>query len=197
MDTIILASNNKHKISEIQSILSDYKIIPMKEIGFTDDIVEDGETFKDNALIKATTISKYLRDNGLDYPVLSDDTGLCVKALNLAPGVYSARYYLEHNDKANRAKLIENLQGIEDRSAYFECDIILYYPDNTYIHSIGKTHGVIIDEELGDTSFGYDCIFKSDDLGKTFGEATADEKNAVSHRGRALENLKTELKNKA
>ena len=193
METIILASNNKHKISEIQTILKDYKVIPMAEIGFTEDIVEDGTTFKENALIKATTISKFLNEKNLDYLVLADDSGLCVKSLNLEPGVYSARYCIEHNDKANRDKLISNLQDYEDKSAYFECDLILYYPNNEYIHAIGQTHGTIINEERGDTSFGYDCIFLSDDLGVTFGEASHEDKNRVSHRGRALEELVSKL----
>ena len=87
-------------------------------------------------------------------------------------------------------KLIFNLIDYKDKSAYFECDLILYYPDGTNIHSIGKTHGTIIDEERGDTSFGYDCIFLSDDLGKTFGEATSEEKNSVSHRSRAINQIK-------
>ena len=125
--------------------------------------------------------------------VLADDSGLCVKSLNLEPGVYSARYCIEHNDKANRDKLISNLKEHEDKSAYFECDLILYYPSGDYIHAIGQTHGTIIDEERGDTSFGYDCIFLSQDLGITFGQATHDEKNSVSHRGRALEKLVASL----
>ena len=189
MNKIVLASNNKHKISEIKTILKDYEIVPMSDVGFTEDIVEDGETFKDNALIKAKTISEYLNTLGTPYPVLADDSGLCVTALNLAPGVYSARFAGNHNDKANRDKLIMELQNHEDKSAYFECDLILYNPDGSYIHSIGRTHGNIINEERGDTSFGYDCIFKSNDLNKTFGEATHEEKNSVSHRGRALEDL--------
>lgn len=193
METIILASNNKHKIDEIQTILSNYKIVPMSEIGFKEDIVEDGLTFKDNALIKATTISRFLKENNLEHPVLADDSGLCVTALNGEPGVYSARYCIEHNDKANRDKLISNLKEHEDKSAYFECDLILYYPSGDYIHAIGQTHGTIIDEERGDTSFGYDCIFLSQDLGITFGQATHDEKNSVSHRGRALEKLVASL----
>lgn len=193
METIILASNNKHKISEIQAILKDYKVVPMSEIGFTEDIVEDGTTFKENALIKATTISRFLKENGLKHLVLADDSGLCVKSLNLEPGVYSARYCIEHNDKANRDKLISKLSTHKDKSAYFECDLILYYPNGDYIHAIGRTTGTIINEEKGDTSFGYDCIFLSDDLNKTFGEATHEEKNSVSHRGRALEELVSKL----
>ncbi|MDE6583554.1 MAG: non-canonical purine NTP pyrophosphatase, partial [Clostridia bacterium] len=103
--------------------------------------------------------------------------------------VYSARYAVEHNDKANRQKLLKNLEGKTDRSAYFICVIVKLFSDGTYLAVEGKTYGQILTEERGDTSFGFDCLFYSDELQKTFGEATSDEKNSVSHRGRALQNL--------
>ena len=169
---------NKHKIEEISAMFTEYEILSMKDVGYLEDIVEDGETFFDNSLIKASTISKYLKEKGLEYDVLADDSGLCCEALNGEPGVYSARYSGEHgNDKANR-------------TAYFICSLVLYKNDDTYITAEGKTYGKIINEEKGDTSFGYDCIFLSDDLGVTFGEATSEEKNKVSHRYRALEQIK-------
>ena len=190
MKTIVLASNIKHKIKEVKEILGDINILTLNDIGYLEDIEENGETFLENALIKAKTISEYLKEKGLDYDVLSDDSGLCCVGLNLEPGIYSARYSGIHgNDKANRDKLISNLKD-KDRSAYFNCTLVLYHIDGTYDYREGKTYGKIIDEERGDASFGYDCIFLSDDLNKTFGEASSEEKNSVSHRSRALSQIK-------
>ena len=192
MKKIVLASNNKHKVKEIKEILSDYDILTLNDISFYDDIVEDGETFLDNALIKAKEISKYIREKGLNYDVIADDSGLCCNGLDGAPGVYSARYAGNHDDKANRNKIIEELKD-KDKSAYFVCCMVLYHPDDTYSSYEGTTSGIIISEERGKTDFGYDCIFLSDDLGVTFGEASDEDKNNVSHRKRALEKLKVDL----
>ncbi len=192
MKKIVLASNNKHKVKEIKEILSDYDILTLNDISFYDDIVEDGETFLDNALIKAKEISKYIREKGLNYDVIADDSGLCCNGLDGAPGVYSARYAGNHDDKANRNKIIDELKN-KDKSAYFICCMVLYHPDDTYSSYEGTTSGVIISEERGKTDFGYDCIFLSDDLGVTFGEASDEDKNNVSHRKRALEKLKVDL----
>lgn len=192
MKKIVLASNNKHKVKEIKEILSDYDILTLNDISFYDDIVEDGETFLDNALIKAKAISKYIREKGLNYDVIADDSGLCCNGLDGDPGVYSARYAGNHDDKANRNKIIEELKD-KDKSAYFVCCMVLYHPDDTYSSYEGTTSGIIISEERGKTDFGYDCIFLSDDLGVTFGEASDDDKNNVSHRKRALEKLKVDL----
>ncbi|MBQ9072221.1 MAG: RdgB/HAM1 family non-canonical purine NTP pyrophosphatase [Bacilli bacterium] len=190
MKKIVLASNNKHKIKEFNEILDNVEILTLNDIEFFDEIEETGTIFLENALIKASTISKYLSDKNLDYDVIADDSGLCCEALNGAPGIYSARYAGEHGDsKANREKLINDLKG-KDKTAYFNCTIVLYHIDETYEYKEGKTYGKIIEEELGDTSFGYDCIFLSDDLGKTFGEVSSEEKNSVSHRARALEQIK-------
>ena len=164
----------------------------MNDISFYDDIVEDGETFLDNALIKAKAISKYIKEKGLNYDVIADDSGLCCNGLDGAPGVYSARYAGNHDDKANRNKIIDELKN-KDKSAYFICCMVLYHPDDTYSSYEGTTSGVIISEERGKTDFGYDCIFLSDDLGITFGEASDEDKNNVSHRKRALEKLKVDL----
>ena len=134
-----------------------------------------------------------MRKKGLDYDVLADDSGLCCEGIDLAPGVYSARYAGEHGDsQANRNKLIENLKD-KSKKAYFVCLMVLYRSDDTYSAKEGRTYGEIIDEERGNKDFGYDCIFLSDDLDKTFGEATSNEKNKVSHRFRALEQIKCEL----
>lgn len=188
MNKIVIASNNKHKIKEFKEMLSNYDILSLSDIGFTDDIVEDGNTFEENALIKAKTIHNYLKDKNLDYIVMADDSGLCCDSLDGAPGIYSARYAEEHNDQANRDKLIKDLKG-KDKSAYFNCTIVLYYPNDEYKVFVGKTYGIIIEEEKGKIDFGYDPIFYSKDLNKTFGEATEEEKNRVSHRGRALQEM--------
>ena len=190
MKKIVLASNNKHKIKEIKEILDNVEILTLKDIGYYDEIEETGTTYLENALIKARTVSEYLKSKNLVYDVLADDSGLCCPALNGDPGVYSARYAGEPSDsKANRDKLINELKD-KEKTAYFNCILVLYHSNDTYEYAEGKTYGKIINEELGNTSFGYDCIFLSNDLGETFGEATDEEKNKVSHRYRALEQIK-------
>ena len=193
MKTIVLASNNKHKAKEFKEILNNYEILTLNEISFYDDIEENGNTFEENALIKAKTIHKFLETKGLNYIVIADDSGLCVDSLDGAPGIYSARYAGEHgNDADNRKKLQKELEG-KDRGAYFICTIVVYYPDETYKVFEGKTYGEITKEELGNKEFGYDCIFYSKDLNKTFGESSEDEKNSVSHRGRAIKKMLKEI----
>ena len=189
MKTIVLASSNKHKLKEYKEILKDYNIITLKDIDYYDEIEENGKTFEENALIKAKTISKYLKEKNLDYIVVGEDSGLCVDSLNGEPGIYSARYAGVHGDnQANRDKLQKELQN-KDRNAYFMCTIVVYYPNNEYKTFVGKTYGKISEKELGKKDFGYDCIFYSNDLNKTFGEASEEEKNKVSHRGRAINEM--------
>jgi len=193
MDKIVLASNNKHKISEFKEILSDYEILSLKDIGFDEDIVEDGNSFLENAFIKTDAVSSFLKNKGLNYIIIADDSGLCVNSLDGAPGIYSARYAGEgHNDQKNRNKLLKELSG-KDRSAYFICVIAVLYPNGIKKSFEGRVNGSITEEEIGDTSFGYDCIFYSDELNKTFGEANDYEKNKVSHRGRAIEEMLKEF----
>lgn len=188
--TIVIASNNQHKLKEFKEMLQGYNIKTLNDIEFYDEIEETGESFFENALIKAETIHKYLKEKQLEYIVIADDSGLCVDSLGGAPGVYSARYCGEHgDDKANRDKLQKELEGKSDRSAKFVCNIVVYYPNGKYQSFIGETLGTITTEELGKTDFGYDCIFFSNDLNKTFGEASDEEKNSISHRGRALEKV--------
>lgn len=187
LDKIVVASHNEHKIKEIRQIFGGAEIIPMRELGFTAEIDEDGETFRDNALIKAKAVSQ-----ALHAPALADDSGLCVDALDGAPGVYSARYSGK-GDAGNRALLLKNLEGKQDRKAHFACAICLYLPDGTTVFGDGRTEGHILTEECGDNGFGYDPLFFSDDLRKSFGDATAEEKNSVSHRYRALIDLKSKL----
>lgn len=188
MKKLILASNNKHKIKEFNEVLTDYEILSLNDIGFTEDIIEDGETFADNALIKCRAVSDYCKKNNYNYDIISDDSGLCCEALNGEPGIHSARYAGNHNDQANRDKLRKELKD-KNRDAYFVCFICLYKNDNDYKFFEGRSYGEIIDEERGSTEFGYDSIFYSTELNKTFGEASSDEKNGVSHRGRAIEKL--------
>ena len=189
METIVIASNNNHKVKEFKEILKGYNIITLKEIEYYDDIEETGKTFEENALIKANTIHNFLINKGIDYMVVADDTGLCVNALNGAPGIYSARYAGEHgNSAANRDKLLKELEG-KEREAYFICTIAVVYPNGEHKIFTGKTYGTISKEEIGSKEFGYDCIVISKDLNKTFGEASKEEKNSVSHRGRAIKEM--------
>lgn len=189
MKRIVLASNNNHKIKEFKEILKDYEVLSLADINFFDDIIEDGSSFFDNALIKSRTIHDFLLKNNLKYDIIADDSGLCCNALGGEPGIFSARYAGNHDDSLNRKKLISSLSKYSDKSAYFMCCIVLYRVDGSYQSFEGKSFGHIISEERGSTLFGYDCIFYSDDLGKIFGEASEDEKNSVSHRGRAIKEL--------
>lgn len=192
MEKLVVASGNKGKINEIKSILGGYyEVVSMQELGFFEDIEENGSTFFENALIKAKTVSKALNCN-----VIADDSGLMVDALNGAPGIYSARYSGEHgNDKSNRDLLIKNLENVTNRKAKFASSVVLYKTDGSYIDGYGETTGEILFEERGTNGFGYDCIFLSDDLKVSFGEASFEDKNKVSHRYRALCDLSNKLKN--
>ncbi|MBQ2740822.1 MAG: RdgB/HAM1 family non-canonical purine NTP pyrophosphatase [Clostridia bacterium] len=180
--TLVVATGNAHKLREIAQIFPEYEVVSQKQAGFFEEVEETGSTFIENALLKARAACA-----ALGLPVLADDSGLCVEALEGAPGVYSARYSGTHgDDKSNRALLIKNMQGIADRSAYFACAVALACPDGREWTAEGKTYGRILSEEQGEGGFGYDPIFFSDDLKKSFGIATAEEKNTVSHRYRAL-----------
>ena len=185
---IVLASRNKKKIGELQTLLAKYlseiEVLSLDDIGFEGDIVEDGEGFYDNAYIKASTVAK------LGYIGVGDDSGLCVDALDGAPGVYSARYAGEHgDDAANNALLLENLTDKEDRSAQFVCAIACVFPEDVSRAHIfrGTVEGKIIDEYRGEGGFGYDPLFYYEPFGKTLAEMSAEEKNSISHRGKAIE----------
>ncbi len=186
---MVVATGNAHKLREIAAIFPEYRILSQREAGFTGEAEETGGTFTENALIKAETACK-----ALALPVLADDSGICVDALGGAPGIYSARYAGTHgDDKANRALLLQNLEKMRDdgsRRAHFEFAVALVFPDGRKLTAAGRTDGHILHEECGDGGFGYDPVFFSDDLQKSFGEATAEEKNAVSHRFRALMSLR-------
>ncbi len=182
---LVVATGNAHKLREIAEIFTDFEVVSQKEMGFDGDVEETGSTFMENAILKATAVAK-----ALQIPALADDSGLCVEALDGAPGVYSARYSGAHgNDKANRDLLLKNMEGVFNRKAYFNSALALVYPDGREILAEGRTYGKILEREEGEGGFGYDCIFESEDLQKSFGFATAEEKNAVSHRFRALQAL--------
>ena len=182
---LVVASGNAHKLREIAEIFTQFEVVSQKQMGFDEDVEETGTTFAENALIKARAACK-----ALGYMVLADDSGLCVDALNGEPGVFSARYCGHHgSDAENRKTLLKNMQGITDRKAHFTSVIALVYPDGRELLAEGSTYGAILEKEDGEGGFGYDPLFYSDDLQKSFGKATAEEKNAVSHRFRALQNM--------
>lgn len=184
-NTIVAATGNQHKLKEFRAILKGWNILSAEEAGFFGEVEETGKTFAENAEIKALAV---MRATG--YPALADDSGLCVDALHGAPGVYSARYAGQHGgdeqSAKNRAFLLQNLQGVKGRSAHFTSAIVLAFPDGRKVVAEGYTYGHILEEERGANGFGYDALFFSDELQKSFGEASEEEKNAVSHRGRAL-----------
>ena len=193
MRKVIFASNNQHKLEEVRRIFKLYDILSLKDIGFTDEIVEDGYSFQDNAFIKANAVMEYVKKNPKhNYAILSDDSGLCVKAINYEPGIMSARYS-GGGDAENRRKLLDKLTTIQDRTAYFQCYAVLLLPDGESFVAEGKTYGLISKEEIVDKSFGYDCIFWSDKLRKTFGQAKPEEKDSVSHRAIAMQKVKDYL----
>jgi len=186
---LVVATGNAHKLKEIAEIFPAYEIVSQKQMGFDEDVEETGTTFAENALIKARSACK-----ALNLPVLADDSGICVDALGGQPGIFSARYGGVHgDDQKNRALLLQNMCCEKNRKAHFTCAVALVYPDGREIVVEGKTHGEILLEEHGTGGFGYDPIFFSTDLQKSFGVATAEEKNAVSHRFRALQALLAKL----
>ena len=191
---LAIATNNAHKLQEIRAILSGQfdELLSLKDLGIDVDVEETGTTLEENALLKARTIEALCH-----MPTLADDTGLMVDALNGAPGVYSARYAgEEHNEANNRALLLKNLSNEDNRKAHFATVIAIVYPNGDFITSKGRVKGEILREERGSEGFGYDSLFYSDELKKTFAEASQEEKNSVSHRGRALRAMLETLQNK-
>ena len=188
MKELILASNNAHKVEEIKSILDDYKILTLKDIGYYEDIIEDGTTFEENALIKARTIAEYS-----GKAAIADDSGLSVALLDGRPGVYSARYSKEQTDEKNIEKVLLELNG-EKSEAKFVSVIALVRPDGSEITFRGECHGEIIFEKRGNNGFGYDPIFYVPSLEKTFAELTPEQKNSISHRKESLEKFSKYLK---
>ncbi len=188
---LLAATGNAHKLRELQEIFADYyQILPMSAAGFTEDIVEDGQTFAENAAIKAETVCA-----ATGYAAIADDSGLAVTALGGEPGVYSARYAGRHgDDEANNDLLLQKMDQIEDRRANFVCALALKIPGRDVILAEGKCPGTILRARRGTGGFGYDPLFLYEPLGKTFAEVNEEEKNAVSHRARACAAMKEKLK---
>lgn len=190
MDKIVFATTNEGKVKEIKEILKDFpiEVVSMKEMGITADIEENGTTFEENSLIKARALAKL---TGL--PALADDSGLEVDYLNGEPGIYSARYLGRDTDYDYKNNyIIDKLSGAkgEDRSARFVCVISLVLPDGREFVERGVVEGLIGYEQKGENGFGYDPIFYLPEYGKTSAELPPDEKNKISHRGKALTAMK-------
>ncbi len=191
---IVLATKNRGKVVELQTLLADLgvEIIPMDEAGDIPEIVEDGNTFYDNAMKKALVVS---RATGL--VAIADDSGLEVDALDGRPGVYSARYAGDKaTDEENYQKLLVELKGVprEKRTARFKCVVVAYRPDGKWITSQGSCEGHIADKPRGEHGFGYDPVFIPEGHSRTMAELSRDEKNSISHRGMALKALKEKLR---
>ena len=183
---LILATSNKDKAREIAEILSDtpFVVTTMKEEGYDPDIVEDGKTFEENALIKARTVHA-LAQNAY---VMADDSGLCIDALDGAPGIYSARFCGEDSTYPEKfAKIFEMLKDVpeEKRTAKFVCSIAVVRPDGSEFTVRGEVCGVLHEKPMGDGGFGYDPIFYVPEFGMTTAQMTKEQKNSISHRGKA------------
>jgi XTP/dITP diphosphohydrolase len=189
MKEIIVATKNKGKAKEFAEMFQSLGFTVKTLLDFPDapDIEETGETFVENALLKAKGISEYF-----NKIVIADDSGLCVDALDGRPGVYSARYAgTEKDDEANLQKVLDELKGVpfEKRTAHFHCTLALVIPGKDPVIVEGKVDGYIIDEKRGENGFGYDPIFYVPEFGKTTAEMSPEEKNKISHRGQALKKL--------
>ncbi len=194
-DKIIFATGNAGKMKEIRMIMADLNIEvqSMKEADIQAEIVEDGETFEENAKIKAQAIAQELRARGERAIVLADDSGLEIDYLNKEPGVYSARYMGEDtSNSVKNASLIQRLEGVpdEERTARFVCVIAAVFPDGSVFETRATIEGRIGYEERGENGFGYDPIFYLPEYGMYSAELAPEEKNRISHRGKALEEMK-------
>ncbi|SCY50815.1 XTP/dITP diphosphatase [Desulfoluna spongiiphila] len=188
---LVLATRNKGKTEEIRALLSGFPVTlkNLDDFGPIAEVVEDGDTFDDNAYKKASFTARVL-----GFPAIADDSGLVVEALNGEPGVYSARYAGEDaDDAANNAKLLEQMAGVEDRRAAFQCVLSIAMPTGQALTYEGRCDGVIAQAPSGEGGFGYDPLFYCPDKGKTFAELTMEEKGEISHRGRALKEVADEF----
>jgi XTP/dITP diphosphohydrolase len=188
---LVLATTNKNKLKEFQEILKDFPITlrSLSDFGPLPEAIEDGETFDDNAYKKALHTARIL---GL--PAIADDSGLVVEALDGAPGVYSARYAGDQaTDRENVDKLLRDMHGVKNRNAVFQCVLSIAVPSGPALTYEGSCKGILLEEQKGESGFGYDPIFYFEELGKTFAECTMEEKNKVSHRGKALAELQAEI----
>lgn len=188
---LVLASTNKGKTRELKERLQGYPvdIKNLSDFGPIPEVIEDGETFDDNAYKKASFTARVL-----GYPALADDSGLCVEALDGAPGVYSARYAGENaTDRDNVDKLLEVMENQENRKAAFECVISIAVPTGAALTYEGRCEGILTREPAGNNGFGYDPLFFFPELNKTFAQLSMDEKAQVSHRGKALKEITQEM----
>ena len=189
---LILASNNAHKLTEMKAILAPYfdEIVSMGEAGIEHETVEDGKTFMENAVKKAKELAEIS-----GCCAIADDSGLCVDALAGGPGVFSARFAGVHgDDKANNALLLKELEGERERGAHYTCAIALAWPDGRVLTAEDYLYGEIAYDERGTNGFGYDPLFLLKELGLRTAELSPEEKNRISHRGKALRKLVEELK---
>lgn len=190
-EKFVLASHNPGKIKEMSAILAQFgvEVVSPKELGITVDVEETGTTFAENAMLKAKAICAA---SGL--PAIADDSGLCVDALNGGPGVYSARYGGEGmDDKGRYTLLLNSLRGQTTRAAHFTCSIACAFPGGDTLTAEGRCDGTIAFAPMGEGGFGYDPVFFVPSLAKTFGQLTAEEKSAISHRGKALASFSEKL----
>lgn len=189
MQELVIASNNKGKIKEIKEIISGIKLLSLADIGFTDEIEEPYDTFNENAYIKAKTISDFCGKS-----VFADDSGICVNALNGAPGVHSAMYGGEsRSHAANNEKLVKVLKGVEDRSAYYKAVICLIWNGATHYFE-GHCYGTVLEAPEGDGGFGYDPLFVPNGYNNSFAVLPPEVKNSISHRGEAVNKMVAFLK---
>lgn len=189
---LIVATKNKGKLKEIREILDGVEVIGLCDLPLSLDIVEDGSTFEENALKKAEVLMREL-----SAPVLADDSGLEVDALGGRPGVFSARYAGENaSDEDNMNKLLDELGNTptDQRGARFVCVMCLVTPDGKHYTARGETKGRILNAPQGENGFGYDPLFYNEEYAKTFAQLSSDEKNELSHRGRALRQMHELLK---
>ena len=188
---LIIASNNAHKLEEIRAILGDHfeEILSLRQAGVEHETVEDGKTFAENAAKKAREITELT-----GCCALGDDSGLCVDALDGAPGIFSARFSGVHgDDEANNRVLLEKMRGVTERGAHFHCAMALTRPDGSIVEAEGRFYGQIALEPAGDGGFGYDPVFFLPEYGKTVAQLGTDFKNSVSHRHNALMALLAKL----
>ena len=187
----VLATHNPGKLREMGEILKDFgiEVVSPRDLGITVDVEETGTTFAENAMLKAKAICKEA-----NLPAIADDSGLCVDALDGAPGVYSARYGGEGlDDKGRYMLLLSSLRGAPTRAAHFACAVACAFPNGDTLTAEGRCDGSIAYAPLGEGGFGYDPVFLLPGTGKTFGQLTQEEKSAVSHRGRALKDFAGKL----
>lgn len=193
MNKLILASDNKHKFREFSEILSgtDTQVVMRSDAGCSFDIDETGTSFAENAYIKAKSVADFTH-----FPAVADDSGICVDVLNGEPGIYSARYGagIARNDQERMMYLLDQMKGFSMRTARYVCSICCVFPNGDIIRAEDTCEGSILFEPIGEGGFGYDPVFQPDGYERSMAQLTPDEKNAISHRGKALRKFMEEYK---